>query len=87
VTLSAIARELDALTSALHDLQARAAAAERAAPGPTGTQSAAAARSWADARVTCQVDALHVRLDALTAEVHRIQGAARRRPRSLDAAG
>lgn len=79
MALSAIARELDALTSTLHDLQARVRAAE---PG-----SDDAGRSWTDTRLASQIDALHVRLDALTAEVHRFQGASARRTRTLDAAG
>ncbi len=61
MSLHAIARELEALTADLRHLESRVSA--------DGSTTA----TWLDAHASAQVDALHMRLDALADEVHGYQ--------------
>lgn len=76
MSLHAITRELDALMADLHHLETRAHGDD--APPAT----------WYGAALTAQIDALHLRIDAIAAEVHAYQAMPRATAApALDAAG
>lgn len=84
--LPEISRDLDALIADLAAVQThldRASAARRSGT----TSSTWHDLTWSEASAIAQIDALNVRVDALTAEVRTYETRTRRRARRLRPAG